>query len=136
MTNNFNEINTLSKEVAKIVDKVWGKEYIFEEHDSDRVFSKILSYNKGFKSSLHFHLKKNEKFIIFSGSFSIRCFKPSSGGSEIITPKIGDIIDIPVGCAHEVFCLEAGDIYEFATIEDPSDSYRLNSSGIHGFNNK
>lgn len=103
------------------IEKTWGYEEII--HNGDYCCKKLV-YTKSFiKSSLHYHPKKHETFVIMSGTFAIYVeghFENALGG---YLP--GYSVVIPPGTRHQVTCLEPGIILESSTHDDPEDCVRL-----------
>lgn len=106
-----------------IIPKGWGCEIIFA---SNKMYcGKILRFNKGCKTSMHFHSKKHETWYIVSGKYIVRYIDPSNA-SEIeyfFTP--GMILEIDRNVMHQIESVESGDVYEVSTEDDAKDSYRV-----------
>lgn len=51
--------------MSKIVEKVWGHEDIIESNDLYTM--KVLTLNLGYQSSLHYHPRKDETFLVIFG---------------------------------------------------------------------
>ena len=106
-----------------IVNKGWGHENIFVTNDE--YCGKILHFNDGSKSSMHYHLNKKETWHCLSGTFVIKYINTIDANmkEKIFTP--GDTWTNHRGIPHQVECLEEGDILEVSTPDDISDNYRI-----------
>ena len=104
-------------------EKGWGYEIII--HDSDEYCGKILRFNPGGKLSLHYHIKKRETWYVASGNFTLVTINPDTAERVVIEIKVGDVIEIHRGIAHQLIAHEGGDIFEVSTPDDIDDSYRV-----------
>jgi mannose-6-phosphate isomerase-like protein (cupin superfamily) len=100
------------------IEKNWGYEEII--HNGDYC-CKLLVYTKPIASSLHYHEKKHETFVVASGFFAMDGGK----GHPYQCCKPGDFIVLPPRHQHRIRCLEPGTIVEASTHDDPSDCVRL-----------
>lgn len=112
----------------KTVSKEWGGEIWIENNDS--YCGKILTFKKGGKFSLHFHVLKTETFFVVNGKFKLYYIDTDTAEKKESFIYNGDIVDIPVGCPHQLECLCTGDrdygiIAEFSTKHFDEDSYRV-----------
>jgi len=105
------------------VTKGWGSEQIWVTNEY--YCSKFLNFNKGAKSSMHFHTKKVESWLIQSGVFKVTFIDMIDASTEVETYSKGDIITIKVMKPHQVECLEAGTILEVSTPDSVEDNYRV-----------
>ncbi len=96
--------------------KNWGHEILVHNED---YCCKLLVYEKRVASSLHYHERKHETFVVQSGLFIVS----RMGHSVVMHP--GDRMVIPPKSPHRVRCLEPGTIVEASTFDDPSDCVRL-----------
>lgn len=103
--------------------KGWGKELWVT--NNDEFCGKILCFNKGAKISCHFHLLKNEVFYINTGVFELRLIDVDNAEIYSRTLFPGTCIDIPRGQPHQLICIEEGQVIEFSTKHQESDSYRV-----------
>jgi quercetin dioxygenase-like cupin family protein len=104
--------------VSNIVHKSWGYEEIIH---NDKYCAKLLVYTKGgIASSLHFHEKKQETFIVTSGKFDIEVNGQMKRGCEA-----GEHITLTPGMQHRIRCIKPGVIVECSTHDDPADCVRL-----------
>jgi mannose-6-phosphate isomerase-like protein (cupin superfamily) len=103
----------------KIIEKSWGHELLI--HNGDYC-CKELVYLKAITSSMHYHDKKHETFVVRSGMFSVYV---ENDAREWRTMGAGDWIVIPPKTTHRVRCLKPGVIVEASTHDDPEDCVRL-----------
>lgn len=106
-----------------IVSKGWGCEKII--HNSDGYCGKILCFKKGKKCSFHYHEVKTETFYC-AGKVILR-YGPADDIKEAkeIVLKSGDCFHVPKGLRHQIEAVEDSEIFEFSTIDHPSDSIRV-----------
>lgn len=105
------------------VIKGWGKEVIIVNNES--YCGKLLIFKKGKKFSSHFHYDKQESFNLFSGMVIMRYFDLTNGKKLERILNVGDVVDIPRGCPHQIEALEDSTIIEISTPHKDSDSYRI-----------
>jgi rfaE bifunctional protein kinase chain/domain len=103
-----------------IVPKVWGFEKWLE--NNDKYCSKLLSLNKGYQCSLHYHKIKDEMFLVAKGHIRLEL------GDKVLHLKENNFIRIPPGTHHRFRGLEDSEILEVSTHHDDSDSYRIEKS--------
>lgn len=103
-----------------ITMKSWGYEQ--EIYNSPGKYCvKLLVYTKrGIASSLHYHEKKEETFVITTGEFQIEIndYDPFKVGQ-------GNFFTLKPGDRHRVRCIQPGVIVECSTYDDPADCIRL-----------
>lgn len=113
----------MEKQQNKIIQKLWGTETIL--CNTQNYAGKILTLNKGFQSSLHYHKNKNETFFCLLGEIELEIgdFKTK------ITLKTGESIQLEQWVDHR-FKAISGVAYliEISTHDDPEDSYRIEKS--------
>src|SRR5271154_6867647 len=85
--------------------KTWGREELIY---NDLYCMKLLVYTrKGIASSLHYHNKKTETFIVTSGRFRIELGKDDWSAPYTIEDYApGESITLPPRTAHRIRCLE------------------------------
>lgn len=117
--------------------KGWGYELWI--HNDSNYCGKLLSFNKGKRSSLHYHKLKHETFYLQSGRMILEyhCWDTSPYFKEegypqescagfkntVLTP--GDTFEVPVRTPHRLIALEDSELFEFSTQHFDSDSHRL-----------
>ena len=107
----------------RIVSKAWGMEIII--HNDDGYCGKILRFKKDAKFSMHFHIKKKETWYVVSGVFDLYWINTDDATENCQILGEGDIIEVERGDPHQLFCYEAGDIFEVSTPHLDEDSYRI-----------
>jgi mannose-6-phosphate isomerase-like protein (cupin superfamily) len=107
-------------ENLQIVPKLWGHEKWVE--NNDKYCCKILSVNKGYQCSLHYHEKKDETFVVTQGHIRLEL------GSEVHHLYPGSFMRIPPKTPHRFTGIEDSLITEVSTHHDEADSFRLEKS--------
>ena len=107
-------------EKVEIVAKVWGYEKWLE--NNPKYCCKILSLNKGYQCSLHYHKEKDEMFLVTKGQVKLELAK------EVTYLRKGNFIRIPPGTVHRFYGVEDSEILEVSTHHKEEDSYRLEES--------
>lgn len=106
--------------MGTIVEKVWG--YEEEIINTDKYCGKKFLLKKGYQSSLHYHLEKDETFYFDEGKVLLELggekFIMVPGNSQRILPKQ----------IHRFSGLEESIIYEFSTHHSDDDVVRLEES--------
>lgn len=103
-----------------IVPKLWGYEKWLE--NNDQYCSKILSINRGYQCSLHYHKIKDEMFLVTKGYVRVEL------GSEIMFLRPGNFVRVTPGVPHRFRGMEDSEILEISTHHEESDSYRIEES--------
>lgn len=103
--------------------KGWGYEKWIE--NIPEYCGKLLHFEAGKCSSMHFHVKKKETMFLIKGRIMIDMIEPATGEkySVVLTP--GDSVLIPPGQVHQIFSVMESDLIEFSTTHEDSDSYRV-----------
>lgn len=97
----------------KIVEKPWGNE-VWVAH-TDVYALKIITLNKGSRSSLQYHVKKSEHIYVESGVLKA---EEEIDGKLVTTMYYpGDVIINPAGKQHRVEAIETVRIIEVSTPE-------------------
>jgi mannose-6-phosphate isomerase-like protein (cupin superfamily) len=104
-----------------IVAKAWGREEIVV--DEREYCCKFLRISAGKQSSLHYHLKKKETFVVQSGEVCLE----HNGIKEDLT--IGDQRTILAGVAHRFSSRDGAVLLEVSTRHEDSDCIRIEPSG-------
>lgn len=105
---------------VEIVPKLWGYEKWLE--NNEKYCCKILSINKGFQCSLHYHKNKDEMFLCTKGNVKVEL------DDEIIFMKPGNFVRVEPGQKHRFTGLEDSELIEVSTFHEDSDSYRIEMS--------
>lgn len=101
--------------------KNWGHELLIH---NKQYCCKLLVYEKNIASSLHYHERKHETFVVLSGEFIV------SRIGHTVQMGPGDKLVIPPMTPHRVRCVKPGTIVEASTYDDPSDCIRLSPSEV------
>ena len=97
---------------AKVVSKPWGKEEWIAYNDL--YVLKIITLNKGYRTSLQYHNQKHETNYVDRGR--IVCWLEDEDGSiQKIEMKPGSIIEVVPGKVHRVEALEDTRLIEVST---------------------
>jgi rfaE bifunctional protein kinase chain/domain len=107
-------------ESTEIVPKLWGYEKWIENNDN--YCSKLLSLNKGYQCSLHYHKVKDETFIVTKGHVRLEV------EDKVYHLQEGGFMRIPPGTKHRFTGIEDSLIIEVSTHHEDSDSYRIEES--------
>ena len=105
------------------VEKGWGYENIFVTNDD--YCGKILHFNSGNKSSMHYHMNKKETWHCLSGMFIIKYIDTHQADTKERLFSSGDTWTNHKGTPHQIECVEEGDILEVSTPDDSIDNYRV-----------
>lgn len=103
--------------------KAWGYELIIE--NNEKYCGKILHFNAHSKFSLHFHMKKDESWLVKEGKFILKFIDTDTADIKEILLKEGDVVNIKHGTPHQLITETGGDIFEVSTQHFDNDSYRI-----------
>ena len=103
--------------------KGWGKEIILI--NCPDYCSKILCFNKVGQGSMHFHAEKHETWYVLEGAIRLRGIDMPTGDIWTTILKVGDMVDIPRLCAHQVMALSDARILEVSTPHRDTDTFRV-----------
>lgn len=106
-------------------DHAWGFEIILE--NNELYCGKFLVLTNGERSSFHFHLDKDETFMVLAGIVRLEVGNlDDEGGRHIEDLRPGMKYRIDPGRPHS-FCSTNGEalILEVSTHHDVSDTYRI-----------
>jgi quercetin dioxygenase-like cupin family protein len=105
------------------VPKGWGEELIFA---NDELYcGKLLVFRKGAKSSMHYHLVKDETWYVAAGEFIHRWVDTEIGQDHEQHLRPGDVVRHVSGQPHQVEALTDGTIFEVSSQHFDTDSYRI-----------
>lgn len=105
------------------VEKGWGHELIFA--NEPLYCGKILHFNTGEKTSMHFHAEKVETFYVLTGEYNIITIHTYDATRNVTHLMPGEKMDIPRLFPHQIVSVFGGDIIEVSTHDEASDSYRI-----------
>jgi len=100
----------------KRVKKLWGEEWWIVNRKE--YCGKQLFLKRGYRSSLHYHKKKDETFYVFKGLVLMEI------GKRKKFLRAGSIQHISPGILHRFTGITDAGITEFSTHDEKSDSYR------------
>lgn len=103
--------------------KGWGYEVWIENRPE--YCGKLLKFNAGKRCSMHFHLNKTETMYLQSGRIDIDCIDPETAQKYTVALHPGDSLLIPRGQMHQIHALRESELFEFSTVHEDSDSYRM-----------
>lgn len=95
----------------------WGTE--LEIHNGDGYCGRVLTVDKGQKSSLHYHIRKNETFYVLKGTIKVDLSFDLHERAVILTE--GDCIDIPQFVLHRFTGIENATVLEISTYDAGED---------------
>ena len=111
----------------KKVEKEWGYELWLANNEKNDYCGKILHIEKGYKSSLHYHIDKHETFYILNGILKVTTIDTEMGIiGTVDTLREGETFEIDRYVPHQLEAAETVDIIEISTFHKDSDSYRIN----------
>jgi mannose-6-phosphate isomerase-like protein (cupin superfamily) len=107
------------------VPKGWGHELIFESNDL--YCGKLLCFDRaGARSSMHFHLAKDETWHVISGSFVVRWIETEDASECSQVLEKGDTWRNTPGMPHQLEALEPNSvIVEVSTPDSVGDNFRI-----------
>lgn len=103
--------------------KGWGEEIWIE--NCPEYCGKLLHFFPGKKCSMHFHMNKTETMYLQTGRIDILLIDPETSHQYRVELRIGDSILIPRGQMHQIIAHEESELFEFSTMHEDSDSYRV-----------
>jgi mannose-6-phosphate isomerase-like protein (cupin superfamily) len=112
-----------SYQATPTVERGWGFEKWIE--NIPEYCGKILTVYARKRGSLHFHMDKTETMYLASGAVDLLMVDPETGGEYTVELRPGDSVLIPRGQVHQIVALVDSEIFEFSTIHQESDSYRV-----------
>ena len=122
-----------------VVTKPWGTEKIWSGFNG--VHGKILSVNKGKKTSLKFHKLKTEVLYLTSGKVEVLFGNESAFSDPIVNPlqteilHPGDALLVQSACPYRIIAIEDSEIIEIGNHSSDKpvrvlDDYNRESEGI------
>ena len=106
------------------VQKSWGSEEWVV--NNSWYCGKVLRFNKGQSTSLHFHLDKHETMYVLDGSFEMQLSDPETGEEYTLYLNAGESLEIPRGQPHRIVGQSfVSVLVEFSTTHYDEDSYRV-----------
>ena len=105
------------------IEKGWGNELIWATND--KYCGKLLKFNTGAKFSMHFHVEKDETWLVLDGKFIVRAIDTTNASISETELKAGDIWRNAPLFPHQLICIETGTIIEVSTPDSVEDNYRV-----------
>src|SRR3989344_1436796 len=107
-------------EAVDVVPKLWGYEKWLE--NNDKYCCKLLSLNKGYQCSLHYHKDKDEMFFVTKGHVRLEL------EDNVVHMRAGNFMRITPGSKHRFTGVEDSIIIEVSSHHEESDSYRIENA--------
>ena len=116
------------EETIEYKAKLWGSEKLIT--NTEKYCVKLMTQDPKTKVSLHYHLKKEETFILISGKLIIETVCGTDGSHEITWLKdLGDSVTLKPGTPHTFYTpddqLGQTMFIEASTQDFNDDSYRI-----------
>ena len=107
------------------IEKVWGSETLLVSNEL--YCAKFLTFAKaGNKFSMHFHMDKDETWIVQKGSFMLELIDTEDASTQRIPLSTNTSMRIYPGTIHQLEALEDESvILEVSTTDNPHDNYRV-----------
>lgn len=99
----------------------WGEELLLEKLDDGSVW-KRLDMNPGTQSSLEYHVRKREVYMLLHGDLDIG-IRIGRAENHTLHMRAGDLFKIPPGLAHMRIAKTSVVLIEWASSDDPKDSH-------------
>ena len=96
--------------------KSWGRELWIE--NCSEYCGKLLIFNAGGQTSMHYHVKKLETMYLAKGKMLIRI------DDKTVPLGVGESLQIQREQKHQLIALEDSELYEFSTQHFEEDSIR------------
>lgn len=109
---------------VKTIKKVWGEEVVIT--NNNLYCGKLLKFNKGHKSSLHYHKHKTETWLVLNGELELTYYKKKKKKKRILRKM--DVVHIKKKNLHKLYALKNSIIVEVSTHHKNSDTFRLKPS--------
>lgn len=105
------------------VEKGWGYELIFA--NENEYCGKVLHFQTGEETSMHYHAIKEETFYVLSGEYEVTMINTMNAEPIEKHLIVGDNLKISRNEPHKIKAIVGGDIIEVSSRDDPLDSYRI-----------
>ena len=107
------------------IQKGWGHELILESNDT-YCMKELHFYEKGHKSSMHFHKNKTETWLLVEGAVIVEIMDMSDATSKFVTIEKGGVLHLEPMTPHQVVSIEPNTVILEASSKDtPEDNYRI-----------
>lgn len=109
----------------KRIEKGWGHERVWA--DGQGYTGKVLHFARaGGRCSLHFHIAKDETWLVTRGRFRVVYVRTHDGAREAQVLEEGAVWRNPPGLPHQLIALTDGaELVEVSTPDDPADNFRV-----------
>ncbi len=109
------------------VEKTWGRE-VWATNNS-KYCGKILEFKEGASFSMHYHVLKEETWMVLQGSFEMEFFDLTKAEKQKAILNVGDTVHLFPSTPHKLKSLNGiGLIFEVSTQHFDEDSYRIEKS--------
>lgn len=114
----------------------WGSELLLENNGLYCAKLLILDANTDYQSSLHYHMVKDETFIVLSGKVALTILTPQQSGQVIdgclekqrldwVEYKAGDKVRVAPKCLHRFHALSEEAIILEVSTPDTGDNVKI-----------
>ena len=110
--------------------KGWGDELWVA--NNEKYCGKILRFKKGSSFSMHYHVKKEETWVVVKGVLNLEYFDLEK--AERLEKKLreGDTVHLVPCVPHKLTALEDSTVFEVSTQHFEDDSYRVEKGCSQG----
>lgn len=109
------------------IEKWWGYELIYK--NDTQYCCKLLHFNKGGHTSMHFHVAKHETLVVASGTLKLEYIK--NGNTYEMYLKQGQAFIMVPGIPHRLIAEKAPvDVFEASTLDREDDSVRIDTTRL------
>jgi len=105
----------------KSLSKYWGKISVLERLEDGAVW-KLIEMNAGTRSSLEYHVRKEEIYFLISGQLDLR-LRLGRAEDHTITMNEGEYFRLIPGLMHQRIAVTGVKLLEWASNDDPKDSH-------------
>ncbi|MDE0954416.1 MAG: cupin domain-containing protein [Candidatus Poseidoniales archaeon] len=111
--------------MCKKIQKGWGHELIIQSNDQ-YCLKELHFYEKGHRSSMHFHKNKTETWKIQAGAVQVELIDLKDSSRRTVKLEAGDTLHLEPMTPHQVTSLEGNTVIIEASSKDtPEDNYRI-----------
>ena len=115
-------------EPVKETKKLWGSEHLVT--NTKKYCAKLMTIEADTQVSLHYHLEKEETFILISGKLTVETIAGKDGKRCLShLEKTGDSLTLKPGTPHTFYCpkdqIGSTVFMEASTQDFKHDSYRI-----------
>ena len=110
--------------------KGWGDELWIA--NNEKYCGKILRFNKGASFSMHYHVKKEETWVVVRGVLKLEYFNLEKAQRLERELREGDTVHLVPCVPHKLTALEDSTVFEVSTQHFEDDSYRVEKGCSQG----